>query len=287
VSTRFVYESNTGRLGISDIEFDKSTYRVRWHALGYTDDDAGGVPELVAEAEIWALSVPLYNLIPKKAITCLGRDRDGVLHYEVLYKVTEVPFDDLYSVQEALDTTGFRARKTMSLDQERTARIPLDEAAFDTERLVGVDRTGKPQGVNVVLPGAKFTVSQKITNNEAADAGYQRFLAELTGSVNDAGYRGWGQFELLYTGSQMKTTGTDTYPVATHNFLFDRVETVSAGESSVRVGYTIQPHHAVWERTSSVESGTTDKVKVETVDCVYVETMYRAADFSGILLGGI
>ena len=135
------------------------------------------------------------------------------------------------------------------------------------------------EGIDQVIPGLKVRVNKRFAGSSVTDA-FVRTLADLTGSINDATFLGYGEGELLLLGvqgeqGQIGGGSPDTDPELVYDFLvaFD-------GSDEELDGITIpdRPGHAVtWAYYIEEDVGDYTSPRTQQVNIVEI---YPKKDFT-------
>lgn len=178
----------------------------------------------------------------------------------------------------SFDTTGAQTRMMVSY---QTNTYPRNQQTIppDFDNAIDVDQNGRPRGVDVIIPSLKFDITYRQAKAVITNA-YIRTLADLTGKVNDAAFYGFNAGEVLFLGAA-GSQSTKSDPEITYKFVASPNATFSvAGISNV----TKQGHQYlwVWYETDEDVNAHTLRPNAHTV---FVETVYRNADFSQLGIG--
>lgn len=184
---------------------------------------------------------------------------------------------DLGEYELSWDTTGGTARITTALD---TDRFPA--TATDHKGAIGLDQEGNVQGVDIVVPACKWTITFRLATATVNNA-YGMVLETLTGTVNDAAFFGRPAGEVLFMGAQGKT-GIRTNPV--FNFDFVRLPNITGLTIGGITGIAKKGHQYLWvEFRPGDQDANSKRTPMEPIG-VYVETVYPDADFAALGIGG-
>lgn len=178
----------------------------------------------------------------------------------------------------SFDTSGATVRVFTS--RSTIAKHPT--TAGDYKGLIGVNASGEPEGVDVVIPGLKITITSRLAR-ASVDAAFVKTLARMTGTVNDADFYGFDPKELLFLGAT-GDVATVTDPELTFNFLAS--ENVTGLEFGDITGVDKKGHEYVWilykDEKDAVAS---PAVLVQRPLAVYVEELYAEADWDELGIG--
>jgi hypothetical protein len=179
----------------------------------------------------------------------------------------------------SFDTTGGTAHFTTSKETVGTyIRADAAVGEYDFGQAINVSG-GEVQGIDVVVPAMKFTVSYRQALATITDA-YVKLLEDLTGTVNNASFFGRSAGEVLFLGAS-GSQGTASDPQIDYHFLRSRNvtgETIGTITSVAKKG-----HEVLWCVFADQAS---DEWIVKSPLAIKVERVYDLADFSSIAIGG-
>ena len=102
--------------------------------------------------------------------------------------------------------TGGGTRRVCVADEHLGDFAPAGETALDFDGAIGVDSDGNVGGVELVMPQPGFTESVNVEKRRFTPK-YKRTLIEMTGTVNDAKFRGFAAGEVLFDGASAQRSG--------------------------------------------------------------------------------
>jgi hypothetical protein len=239
--------------------------------LGYVDSTAPSfVTDPVSGGLLWRDEIDWDQIgdeLWEVNVTYLTPDR---------YDQRKHSLPDLGEYELSWDTTGGTARITTS---RATTRYPT--TATNHKNAIGVDQDGNPQGVDIVIPAMKWTVTYRLAQATVSNA-YGIVCELLTGTVNDDTFFGRPAGEVLFLGAQGKT-GIKTDPV--FNFHFVRLPNITGLTIGDITGIAKKGHQYLWVEfragDQDIYSYRTPVVPIG----VYVETVYPEGDFSLLGIG--
>lgn len=136
------------------------------------------------------------------------------------------------------------------------------------------------EGVDIIIP--EYTFSE--THYRAADAitqAYKITLANLTGKVNNAPFRGFNAGEVLFTGASGSMRSGEDWEI-TYNFKASpNLSNLTIGDIT---GIDKRGWEYLWVLYTEVEDGAS-KTIIKRPRAVYVERVYDEADFSLLGIG--
>ena len=179
----------------------------------------------------------------------------------------------------AFDTGGGTKHLNQSIKTD--GKYPND--APDFAGAIEVDNEGNVNGVDVTMPVLNFTETHTLSGSRVSTS-YKKTLAELTGSVNKSGFRGFSAGEVLFLGA----SGTKRSKKASAPWEITYRFAVSPNQAGFKVG-DIQVSRKygwdyLWVRYADkvAESG---KNVVKKPVAAYVEMVYPEGDFGRLGLG--
>lgn len=223
----------------------------------------------VADAQLWAESY---------SVSYLGDDAWQVtINYEK--KGAEPATPDPMKRARSFDTTGGTMHKTQA-DSER--RYGVNNFPPDMQKAIGVD-ANSVNGVDVVVPQLQWQETYDVPNAYIT-AAYARGLARITGTTNNAAFRGFEAGEVLFMGCSGSQEWDDqkgkgpwslTYRfVASPNVTNETIGTITGIEK--------KGHEYLWVYyREAVESNQL----LKRPWAVYVNRVYKESDFSQLGIG--
>jgi len=221
----------------------------------------------VSDAQLWAESY---------SIAFLG---DNAWQVTINYEKTgaEPSTPDPMKRARSFDTTGGTQHKTQA-----EAERKYGTNAPDQQKAIGVDGNGV-NGVDIVVPALQWQESYDVPN-AYINATYVRGLAGLTGTTNNASFRGFEAGEVLFlgcSGSQEWDNEKGSGPwslsyrfVASKNVTGETIGSISGIEK--------KGHEYLWVRYEDSVSGSN---LLKTPKAVYVNRVYKESDFSQLGIG--
>jgi hypothetical protein len=219
-------------------------------------------------------------------VETVERINDTTWKVKAVYETDEDGGGDDTSPDEDEDTTVFAfdtggGTKHLNQSLKTDGRYPDD--APDFGGAIGVDNEGNVNGVEVTMPVLNFTETHTLSGSRVSTS-YKKTLAELTGSVNKSGFRGFSAGEVLFLGA----SGTKRSKKASAPWEITYRFAVSPNQAGFKVG-DIQVSRKygwdyLWVRYADkvAESG---KNVVKKPVAAYVEMVYPEGDFGRLGLG--
>lgn len=186
--------------------------------------------------------------------------------------------------QRSFDTGGGTAHITQSLDTVGTYErvvIPMLPGilAPDFKGAIGVNGDSV-DGVDITVPVLNFTETLRIPNEDMTRE-YQLSLFALTGTVNNAAFKGFAAGEVLFLGASGAIRGIEEWEIAFKFAASPNAEDIPVGDITVdsKKGWEY-----LWIR---YEDDVDDDAKrlVKRPVAAYVEKVYRDGDFSLLGIG--
>ncbi len=221
-----------------------------------------------------------------ESVETVERINDTTWKVKAVYETDEDGGGDDTSPDEDEDTTVFAfdtggGTKHLNQSLKTDGRYPDD--APDFGGAIGVDNEGNVNGVEVTMPVLNFTETHTLSGSRVSTS-YKKTLAELTGSVNKSGFRGFSAGEVLFLGA----SGTKRSKKASAPWEITYRFAVSPNQAGFKVG-DIQVSRKygwdyLWVRYADkvAESG---KNVVKKPVAAYVEMVYPEGDFGRLGLG--
>lgn len=228
--TMFAFEE---RPDSRDFDKEQGTYTLRYTASGEQDDYL-----------VQAYSLSVTSTFAATAIGILKRQNVRVQPVGFANYLVEVsygrPNKETGSATFDFDTTG--ATIKVKAAKEHIGSYPSGGDDNPHKGAIEVDKDGKPQGADIVIPALKlnyrFRHPQGIVNE-----GFARNLARATGRVNADAFRGFAAGELLFIGAT-GSDGTDAEAEVAYQMVASENATdLSVGEIT---GIVKEGHHLAW-----------------------------------------
>jgi hypothetical protein len=275
----------------------QSTYRKSWKIFGTSDD------RLVhddVDTTLWTSYLfweypgqPLNKLHAESyTLEYLG---DEAWQLEVSYASMGAETEDTpepLKRSRSFDTGGATQHITQglpigsgqSLDFE--ARYPSE--ASNQSGAIGVDGDSV-QGVDIVVPQLTWTENYDVPWKYVTTQ-YIKSLSSLTGTVNNSDFRGFAAGEVLFmgaSGSQQWDEDTGDGPWSlSYKFVASSNQGAEKSYPAITIGNITgiekDGHDYLWVR---YEDSVSQNALIKLPKAVYVDRVYRRADFSGLGIG--
>ena len=211
---------------------------------------------------------------------------DQAWHVEIQYE--KVGADDENQADplkrsRSFDTSGGTQHITQALYE-----TPYPGGAPFQYNAIGVDDNGV-NGVDIVVPALSWTETYDVPHAYVTSA-YIKSVAGLTGTVNNAAFRTFAAGEVLFVGASGSQEWDDQKGNGPWSLSFKFVASPNAGGGGTLPAITIgsisgivkKGHEYLWVRYEPSVDGST---LLKRPKHVYVDRVYREADFSGLGIG--
>lgn len=197
---------------------------------------------------------------------------DSNIHSSMVYYGQVEPEDNT----SAFDTTGGSQHVTQSLSTigKYPATAPTMQGAigYDGQRVNGVD---------IVIPTYEFTETH-FKSRAQVGTSYRFTLAQLTGGINDAPFRGFAAGEVQFRGVTGQLVNVDSGQKWQLNFRF----AASPNRTNIKIGEITVPSKYGWDYlwvmyNDAVDSGHL----VQQPTACYIERLYPFVSFSDLDIG--
>jgi hypothetical protein len=177
----------------------------------------------------------------------------------------------------SFDTTGGTQHKTQAEAESR-----FGSNAPDQQKAIGVDSNGV-NGVDIVVPQLSWQESYDVPNSYVTSA-WIRGVAGVTGTTNNAAFRGFEAGEVLFlgcSGSQEWDDQKGSGPWSL-SFRFAASKNVTGETIGDITGIAKKGHEYLWVRyEDAVSSGSL----LKKPKAVYVNKVYKDSNFSALGIG--
>jgi hypothetical protein len=230
----------------------------------------------VADAQLWAESY---------SISFLG---DNAWQVTINYEKTgaEPSTPDPLKRARSFDTTGGTQHVTQSQEYQDVSgyfyesRYP--SSATNMSGAIGVDSNGV-NGVDVVTPQLQWQESYDVPNSYVTSA-WIRSVAGVTGTTNNAAFRGFEAGEVLFVGCSGSQEWDDQKGRGpwSLSFRFVASRNVTGKKIGDISGIAKKGHEYLWVR---YEDSSDSKELFKKPKAVYVNKVYKESDFSSLGIG--
>ena len=177
----------------------------------------------------------------------------------------------------SFDTTGGTQHMTQAFAESR-----FGTSAPDQRKAIGVDSNGV-NGVDVVVPQLQWQESYDVPNAYVTDS-YIRGVSGVTGTTNNATFRGFEAGEVLFVGCSGSQEWDDQKGRGPWSLSFRFVASKNVtGETIGDIsGVAKKGHEYLWVR---YEDAVDSSVLMKKPKAVYVNKVYRESAFSALGIG--
>jgi len=219
---------------------------------------------------------------------------DDAWHVEVSY-VKEGAADDPNEPDplrrsRSFDTGGGTSHVTQATGSPAETRYPAsgNNAAPDQKGAIGVDASSV-QGVDIVIPALTWTETYDVPSVYVSSA-YIVNLSKVTGTVNNAAFRGFPAGEVLFLGASGSQDWDEKKGDGPWTLSFKFVQSPNAGPGESIPALTIgsignitkKGHEYLWVR---YEDNVANESLIKEPRFVYVNKVYREENFSQLGIG--
>jgi hypothetical protein len=163
-----------------------------------------------------------------------------------------------------------------------------NDAAPDQKGAIGVDESSV-QGVDIVIPALTWTETYDVPSQYVSSA-YIVNLSKITGTVNNAAFRGFPAGEVLFLGASGSQDWDEKKGDGPWTLSFKFVQSPNAGAGQSIPPLTIgsitnitkKGHEYLWVR---YEDNVENNSLIKEPKYVYVNKVYRETDFSQLGIG--
>ncbi len=247
---------------------DDSSVDLRYVIRG-TDDDA------TANSALLAASPVLYGGLIWQSLHT-ERIAEDAWEGSVRYGLLEPP--ETGDSSFSFDTGGGSQHVTQALTTVGSYAAP-GQAAPNFKGAIGVT-PGSVDGVDITVPVYNFAETHYI-DTLLVTAGYKATLFFLTGTVNNAPFRGFAAGEVLFLGASGSKRGQDDWEITYRFAASPNVTGLVVGDIT---GIAKKGWEYLWVRYQD-EEDTAAKALVKRPVAAYVEQVYPLGDFSGLGIG--
>ena len=258
-----------------------SSYAKSYKIFGTADDTvlhSAINAEVSANGRYWQYpGVPGVQLMAESySVSYLG---DEAWQLTINYEKTGADDDATAPLKRArsFDTTGGTQHKTQAEAESR-----FGSNAPDQQKAIGVDSNGV-NGVDIVVPQLSWQESYDVPNSYVTSA-WIRGVAGVTGTTNNAAFRGFEAGEVLFlgcSGSQEWDDQKGSGPWSL-SFRFAASKNVTGETIGDITGIAKKGHEYLWVRyEDAVSSGSL----LKKPRAVYVNKVYKDSNFSTLGIG--
>lgn len=258
-----------------------SSYAKSYKIFGTADDTvlhSAINAEVSANGRYWQYpGVPGVQLMAESySVSYLG---DEAWQLTINYEKTGADDDATAPLKRArsFDTTGGTQHKTQAEAESR-----FGSNAPDQQKAIGVDSNGV-NGVDIVVPQLSWQESYDVPNSYVTSA-WIRGVAGVTGTTNNAAFRGFEAGEVLFlgcSGSQEWDDQKGSGPWSL-SFRFAASQNVTGQTIGDITGISKKGHEYLWVR---YEDAVSSNSLLKKPRAVYVNKVYKDSNFSTLGIG--
>jgi hypothetical protein len=258
-----------------------SSYAKSYKIFGTADDTvlhSAINAEVSANGRYWQYpGVPGVQLMAESySVSYLG---DEAWQLTINYEKTGADDEATAPLKRArsFDTTGGTQHKTQAEAESR-----FGSNAPDQQKAIGVDSNGV-NGVDIVVPQLSWQESYDVPNSYVTSA-WIRGVAGVTGTTNNAAFRGFEAGEVLFlgcSGSQEWDDQKGSGPWSL-SFRFAASKNVTGETIGDITGIAKKGHEYLWVRYE--DAGSSGSL-LKKPRAVYVNKVYKDSNFSALGIG--
>lgn len=262
-----------------------SKHSRHWWVKGSTDI-AAVFTALVADATCPATVVCPVNAITLyrsdaryRPLSADGQKWDITMEWEDPQELDNKSQLDVGDYKFSVSTTGGTARITSSLATV-SSYAPPAKTAPNFKQAIGVTKEGDVQGVDIVVPACKFSITYRQPKATITDA-YVRTVELLTGTVNNASFYSRAAGEVLFMGGN-GSQGINSDPTWSYEFV--RLPNLTGQTIGDILSVAKKGHEYLWVLFEERLDGTANHV-TKIPKAVYVERVYQSTSFASLGIG--
>ncbi len=220
-----------------------------------------------------------YSGVPLELVEIEERLAENIFKVSAAYRSTSSSQAAASADEEpafSFDTGGGTQHITQSL--ETVGRYPA--SAPDLNGAIGYDGQSVA-GVEITMPVMNFSETRYLKNSKVTTA-YKARVAECTGRINNAKFKGYGKGEVLFLGASGAKRGSSSDDLWEITFKF----AVSPNRKDIRLGGITVPSKYGWDYLwVRYADNVGNDVLVKRPCAAYCERVYEFADFGKLGLG--
>ena len=247
---------------------DNPAYELLYNVRG-TDDVE------VAELQILAVAPIVYQDLERQAVhfSYLG---GNLFEVSVSYGRQKKP--DTNESSLSFTTSGATQHITQSL-QNMGNYAPAGKTAPDYKGAIGVTDSGV-EGCDIIMPTLEFGETHYLPSANVTFA-YVKTLSQLTGTVNNAAYRGFAAGEILFKGCRGAKRGKADWEISFEFAMSPNLVNLAVGDITVpsKLGW-----YYLWVRYGEVADDYS-KTLIKVPLSAHVEKVYHEKDYALLGIG--
>lgn len=276
-----IYEVFQSQGGKDAIAGKGSSRKLLYHVLG-SDDDA---TIIAAAATLAPATVTSYTGVLNLDGFSKAQVAPGFWAVEASYidpqKQQEKERPDTGSLVASWDTTGGTQHITASLETLASTAYSASYDAPDFKKAIEVTTSGV-NGTDVTVPILQLEYEYTFPNASVTDA-YIRKLRDLTGTTNDAIWRGWAIGDLLFLGSNGRQSSKGDI---TARFIFAAGKKITLSAADINMVDDLEKgaHDHLWYYFKTFQDTSAEEI-VARPAAAYVERLYEKSTFTELGIG--
>lgn len=228
-------------------------------------------------AEVLSQQPATLDGLARQPVKITGNPAPGIWFAELEHIDPDSPDNDEERVENtfSFDTGGATTNVTVPL-KNQSAHQASGQQVTDSEipKAINVDKDGKPQGVDIVIPQFEFSVTKYFISS-IVTLPYLSSLHEQTGTINNVAWKGFGPGSVLFKGASGQSSDDPSKPVPI-TFKF----AASKNLTDFKVGDITVPSKDGWQYMwVKFETTTVNKELVTKPKLVFVADIYESTDF--------
>lgn len=255
----------------------------REYVITGTDSETDARTALIAEAPSAFGGLALYDA----SVAEVGDAEEtetwiGTASYQDSSSFSEPPAEG--ESQFSFDTSGITekillSRETIATYKAGGGSAPSEYGAINVNKTNGVKNA---EGTDIVVPTYSFQETHYKDNDDITNT-YKGVLFTLTGTTNNASFKGFSAGEVLFIGASGTRRGTNGLWEITYKFQA-RPNRTNVSIGGVITVTSLKGWEVLWVVWKDKDD-TTNKCVVKQPLYAYVERVYEAGDFSTLAIG--
>lgn len=273
--------------GSRDSNGDSSGMEVetRWYVLGVTDD-AEARDLLLSTSPSLLYSPPSPVMLTRRGYELKSTAADtwecSVTYATPGYPDGEQTPLDPNAETYSFDTTGATAHVDQTKETLATYKVNAADQQLGLNELkgaIGVSKDGVA-GTDIVIPQMRLVITRAFPY-DTVTLGYVNTIAQLTGKINSAPWRGFQAEQVLFEGASGSSQADGSVPI-TFNFRIgeNRTDLVVAGVA----GIAKKAWEYLWVMYHDVENLNAKQI-LKQPKHIFIERLYDRANFALLGLG--
>jgi hypothetical protein len=276
--------------GREDVIRGRRQITAQWLVAGAVDEDDAYLAmteQIPATVNIAGVDLDLRNMTIRRKLRTWGK-AEGESTVTVIDFTAEVTYDSGQAISSvSFDTGGgtqhiTTSRGTLDAYGPKAVADPLGVIGWDGQTVAGCD---------ILVPKMEWSETITIPFSSLTEE-YVKTLRDLTGTTNDAAFRGFQPYEVLFLGAQGSSADNDyvdiTFKFAAGKNNWDNTGDDPPGtDDRLTIGTIVHIEKTAWDYLwvqYDTKVDATAKVTYKEPVAVYIEDVYEFADFSALNL---